>query len=118
MNGKVLVVDDEPHVRKLITFKLQKSGFEIEEAGTVAEANSKLRGDFSLLVLDFMLPDGEGIAIAEAARDAGMTQPILLLSARADIDLGDQMRPIEFLLKPFDPDELVETVSRMIGGAS
>ena len=119
---RVLVVDDEPYITDVVTSALAFEGFTTEEASTGAEALAKLRRrDFDCIVLDVMLPDGDGFDVCRTMRDEGIATPALFLTARdagADklegLGLGD-----DYVTKPFSVDELVariRAVLRRAGG--
>ena len=121
---RVLVVDDEPYITDVVTSALAFEGFATEEAATGAEALAKVRrGNFDCIVLDVMLPDGDGFAVCRTLRGEGITTPALFLTARdagADklegLALGD-----DYVTKPFSIDELVariRAVLRRSGGPS
>ena len=114
---RVLVVDDEPYITDVVASALVFEGFVTEEAGTVAEALAKARrGDFDCILLDVMLPDGDGFDVCRALRDEDITTPVLFLTARdagADklegLALGD-----DYVTKPFHIDELVARIRAVL----
>jgi two-component system OmpR family response regulator len=121
---RVLVVDDEPYITDVLSSALVFEGFATEEAATGAEALDKARrGGFDCIVLDVMLPDGDGFAVCRTLRDEDDATPVLFLTARdADADkleglaLGD-----DYVTKPFSIDELVariRAVLRRSGGTN
>jgi two-component system OmpR family response regulator len=127
---RVLVVDDEPYITDVLSAALAFEGFSVEEASDGGEALTKARtGEFDCIVLDVMLPDGDGLdgldgfEICRRLRSEDITTPVLFLTARdADADkleglaLGD-----DYVTKPFSSDELVariRAVLRRTGGAA
>jgi len=121
---RVLVVDDEPYITDVLASALAFEGFATEEAATGAEALAKARrGEFDCIVLDVMLPDGDGFAVCRTLRDEDIATPVLFLTARdagADklegLALGD-----DYVTKPFNIDELVariRAVLRRSGGTA
>jgi two-component system KDP operon response regulator KdpE len=107
----VLVVDDEPPIRRLLRTSLAPQGFHILEAATGADALDRVRCDKpDLILLDLGLPDMEGIEIIRALRGAGDRIPIVVLSSR-----GDETGKVEaleagaddYVTKPFGMAELV-----------
>lgn len=114
---RVLVVDDEPYITDVLASALVFEGFVTEEAATVAEALAKARrGDFDCIVLDVMLPDGDGFDVCRTLRDEDIATPVLFLTARdagADklegLALGD-----DYVTKPFHIDELVARIRAVL----
>jgi two-component system, OmpR family, phosphate regulon response regulator PhoB len=112
----VLVVDDEPDIRKLVAFHLKRAGFEVHAVGTGAEAIDAVASFRpAVLVLDLMLPDIPGPEVCRRLRASPETQGlgILMLSARGDeYDrvLGFEVGTDDYVVKPFSPRELVHRV--------
>lgn len=120
----ILVVDDEVRIREVIQLALEREGFRVRCASDTREARLAItQHTFSLLVLDIMLPDGDGLAFCRELRQRSNT-PILFVSARSDeIDriLGLEMGGDDYLTKPFSPRELVarvKAVLRRVSGVS
>ena len=61
MPSKILVIEDEPDIRKTLEYNLSREGYDVAVCGTLQEANKLLEPSLSLLVLDLMLPDGSGL---------------------------------------------------------
>jgi two-component system KDP operon response regulator KdpE len=111
---KVLVVDDEPAIRRFLRTSLTAQGYQVTEAenGTTA-LDSLRRNTIDILVLDLGLPDIDGFDIIERLRGQGFAVPIVVLSSRADeigkvkaLDLGAD----DYVTKPFGIDELLARV--------
>jgi DNA-binding response OmpR family regulator len=111
--SRVLVVEDDAHIRDLIVLHLGLEGLETEAVSdgqsALVRANS---GAFDLIVLDLMLPGVDGIAVCRAVRREGLNQdvPILMLTARreeSDKVLGLESGADDYLAKPFGIRELV-----------
>ena len=108
---RVLVVDDEPAIRRFLRTGLTAQGFQVDEAADGKSALEELRRrPFDLLILDLGLPDMDGFDIIERLRGSGSSVPILVLSSRADeagkvkaLDLGAD----DYVTKPFGVDELL-----------
>ena len=123
---KVLVVEDDDVIRQLITVNLELEGFEVLTAIDGQDAlDNVLEFEPDVITLDVMMPRLDGWATASQLRANPDTAHIkvVLLSARAqdaDIQHGQRLGVDAYLTKPFDPDELVETVRRLAGesGAS
>jgi two-component system OmpR family response regulator len=114
---RVLVVDDEPYITDVLSSALVFEGFATEEAATCADALAKARsGDFDCIVLDVMLPDGDGFEVCRTLRDEHIATPVLFLTARdagADklegLALGD-----DYVTKPFSIEELVARIRAVL----
>src|SRR5437868_4080075 len=117
---KILVVDDEPEAVELVEFNLKQAGFEVAVAADGAEALKKARGLVpSLIVLDLMLPEVDGLEVCKMLRrDAATSKvPIIMLTAKAaEIDriLGLELGADDYITKPFSPRELVLRVKRIL----
>ena len=110
---RVLVVEDEAHIRELIQLHLGLEGLEIEAVGDGQQALVRAGSEaFDLIILDLMLPGVDGISICRAVRRDGPNQdvPILMLTARreeSDKVLGLESGADDYLAKPFGIRELV-----------
>jgi two-component system OmpR family response regulator len=110
----ILVVDDDREVRSLIADYLQANGFRVLSAAD-AEAMHKLMrsSHVDFLILDLTLPDVDGLTLCRQIR-SGSTVPIIMLTARsADIDriLGLEMGADDYMVKPFNPRELLARIN-------
>ncbi|HEY7298553.1 MAG TPA: response regulator transcription factor [Xanthobacteraceae bacterium] len=111
---KVLIVDDEPAIRRFLRTSLSTQGYLVSEAENGTEALDNLRrGAVDILVLDLGLPDIDGLDIIERLRGQGSALPIVVLSSRTDeagkvqaLDLGAD----DYVTKPFGIDELLARV--------
>ena len=116
--AKVLVIDDEPGVRELISEALSLSEINAVPAADGLEALSFLRRErFDLLILDINMPKLDGLALLEKLRSEGMSVPVLMLSARADktdINQGLRIGADDYLTKPFSIEELVLRVKAIM----
>ena len=117
MSQRILVVDDDPHIREVICFALEQAGMAPVTAGDGAEALAKLdAAGADLIILDVGLPELDGLEVCRRVRREGDT-PILFLSARGDeIDrvLGLELGGDDYVTKPFSPRELVARVSAIL----
>jgi two-component system phosphate regulon response regulator PhoB len=117
---KILVVDDEPEAVELLEFNLKQAGFDVISAADGAEALRKARSAFpSLVVLDLMLPEIDGLEVCKMLRrDRATAQiPIIMLTAKAaEIDriLGLELGADDYITKPFSPRELVLRVQKVL----
>lgn len=116
MSYNVLVVDDDPDVRRLVQMKLKIEGIEPSLAVDGQDALEKLDDAvFDLVILDMMMPRVDGIeACRELRRRPGYgTIPVLMLTARAqiaDIEKGFEAGATDYMVKPFSPRELSDRV--------
>lgn len=113
MRGRILVVDDEPSIREVVSLNLQAEDYEVTAVGDTAGARAAFeREPFVLAILDVMLPDGDGFELARTLRERSDI-PIMMLSARdTDVDkaVGLGVGADDYLTKPFSPVELVARV--------
>jgi two-component system OmpR family response regulator len=121
MQRTVLVVDDDPHIRELLTFALRKAGLATREAGDGEAALADLAAHPSdLVVLDINMPRMDGIETCRRIR-AGGDVPVLFLSSRDDeIDriLGIELGADDYVTKPFSPREVVARVAAILRRAA
>lgn len=82
MAQRILVVEDEPAIAESIEFALNRDGFMVTLAQTLGAAKAKL-DDIDLIVLDLMLPDGDGIELLQALRQSGQPTAVLILSSKS-----------------------------------
>ena len=116
----ILVVDDEPALLRLMAFVLEKHGYHMLTATNGDEALEVVRDQKpDLIVLDIMMPRKDGYQVAEAIRaDPEISAiPIVMLSAKAqdeDIERGMTAGVDTFITKPFDPNQLADTVAAFL----
>ena len=116
---RVLVVDDEPNIRRLVGFHLEQAGYEVLAAVNGREALERTRADRpDLIVLDVMMPELDGFQVLDALKGAPETVeiPVLMLTARSsddDIRHGWHGGNDFYLTKPFNPRELLLVVERI-----
>jgi len=115
--AKVVIVDDDEHIRELASLYLQKEGFEVSCAPDGTSAVDKIKQvNPSLVVLDLMLPGMNGFDVCKHVRQTSDV-PIIMLTARdEDIDkiLGLELGADDYLTKPFNPRELVARVKAIL----
>jgi two-component system, OmpR family, response regulator len=108
---KVLVVDDEPNIRALLSATLRLVDFDVRVAGTGAEALTEAEHfQPDLVVLDVMLPDLDGFEVARRLREKGQTTPVLFLTARHSVEdriSGLTVGADDYVTKPFSLEEVV-----------
>ena len=117
---KILVVEDEPDIRELVRYNLEQAGFRVIEAEGGEAALHKVRTEQpALVVLDLMLPEGNGLEICRILRGERATAslPIVMLTAKAaEVDrvLGLEFGADDYVTKPFSPRELVARVRAVL----
>ena len=125
MAHHILVVDDDPHIRDLLSFALAKAGMRVTEAADGEDAFAALQanpGDapIDLMVLDINMPRLNGLDLCRRLRGSGLPQaelPILFLSSRDDeIDriVGIEVGGDDYVVKPFSPREVVARVGAIL----
>jgi two-component system OmpR family response regulator len=117
VSRRILVIDDEAHIREVVHYALSKDGFDVTAVADGESGLAKHReGDFQLVVLDVSLPGIDGLEVCRQLRAAKPT-PVLFLSARAEeIDrvVGLELGGDDYLTKPFSPRELVARVKAIL----
>ena len=114
---KILIADDEPHIRELVRLYLSREGYELEFAVDGREALDKaLSTRPDLLVLDLMMPKLDGFEVTKAVRKRSDV-PILMLTVRREDTVkvaGLELGADDYLTKPFNPKELVARVKAIL----
>ena len=116
--ARVLVVDDETHVRSMIGSTLERKGYEVQLASSVREALEALElNTYDLVLTDIVMQDLNGIALLEKLHAQQPNLPVVMVTAIHDISVAiDSMRrgAYDYLLKPFERDHLISTVERAL----
>ncbi|HYF63263.1 MAG TPA: response regulator [Herpetosiphonaceae bacterium] len=116
MCNKILVVDDEKSMRRLLNAILVEYGFEVDLAVNTREADSFLAGNaYSAVVVDYQMPEEDGIQWITRIQAAGFATPCILISGGAEDTLRQASRHIRLgalMCKPFDLTDFVEIVRR------
>lgn len=118
--SKILVVEDEPAIREMVLFSLERAGFDVAQAGDAEEALLKLADDRpDLILLDWMLPGRSGLEFTRRIRrDEHMRRiPIIMLTARVEEEakiLGLESGADDYVTKPFSPRELMARIKALL----
>ena len=117
MRRKVLIVEDEPDIARLVRAHLNDIGCEADIAGNGAAAMALFgKGGYQLVVLDLMLPDTDGLSLCRRMREAAGYVPILMLTAKStelDRVLGLEVGADDYLTKPFSVPELLAIIKAL-----
>ena len=115
---KLLVVDDEDRIRRLLNMYLSREGYEIDEAVDGQEALTKaLENDYDCILLDLMLPEMDGLQVLEEMREPNKMTPVILLTAKgeeSDRVAGFETGADDYIVKPFSPREVVLRVKALL----
>ena len=117
MKSKLMVVDDEMHIRELVRFYLDKAGFDTIEAANAEEALDIVENQYiDLAVVDIMMPGMDGFELVEQMRQY-REFPVIMLTAKSqskDKLRGFSLGIDDYVTKPFDPDELMARVKTIL----
>lgn len=118
---KILVVDDEARIRRLLRMYLERENYVIDEAENGDEAIAKgLEANYDLILLDLMMPGTDGIEVCRQVREKKAT-PIIMLTAKgeeANRVQGFEAGTDDYIVKPFSPREVVLRVKALLRRAS
>jgi DNA-binding response OmpR family regulator len=118
MGSRILVADDEPHIREVVRAYLEREGYEVVEAADGEAALEQSRTTpLDLLILDVMLPGRSGFDVLRALRSEGSSVGVLLLTARDDVIdrvAGLELGADDYVTKPFEPREVVARVGAIL----
>ncbi len=120
MTSRLLLIDDDARLTDMVGDYLRRNGFEVDTAGTLAQGRDSLRnGSYDALLLDLMLPDGDGLDMTRELRASPRTRrlPLLMLTARGeptDRIVGLELGADDYLPKPFEPRELLARVKALL----
>lgn len=119
---KALVVEDDKKVARLLERMLNEEGYAVDKCDGAADALRHAMGvDYTLIVLDWMLFEGDGVSACRELRRAGVTAPVLMLTARGEVGervLGLEAGADDYLVKPFHVEEFLARVRALERRAS
>jgi two-component system OmpR family response regulator len=117
-NVKVLIVDDEPNIRDLLSTSLRFAGFSVHAVANGADAvQAAEKGEPDIILLDVMLPDMNGFSVTKKIRSMGINAPVLFLTARDETEdkiTGLTVGGDDYMTKPFSLDEIVARINAIL----
>ncbi len=121
--GRILIVDDEAHIARVLAMWLSRNGHEVVEAPNGEIALRKITdGGIDVIISDMNMPVLDGIGLVKALREElKLKTPVLLLTARCDqTNLVEKLKPYEVRLipKPFTPSRLVADIDSILGASA
>ena len=120
MTLNILVLEDEPDIRKTLEYNLSREGYKVISAASIEQAKTFIKSDtFSLFLLDLMLPDGSGLDLCKKLKGNSETEsvPIIILTAKDDeIDkiVGLELGADDYVTKPFSVRELILRIKSVL----
>ena len=120
--GRILVADDEPHIRRILTTLLEAASFEVDAVTDGPDALERLEDEreYELVLLDIMMPGASGLEVLGRLRELEHRQevPVVILTAKgqdADRDEAFELGANAFVTKPFSPKKLLARIDEIIG---
>lgn len=121
--GRILIADDEPHIRRVLVTLLANASYDVREAVDGRDAMGQLDGDtaFDFILLDLMMPYASGIEVLEYIREHELYDdtPVIILTAKgqdADRDAALARGANDFMTKPFSPKKLLLRIQEILAG--
>lgn len=118
---KILAVDDSASMRQMVSFTLKSAGFEVAEAADGVEALKVAKSQsFDVVISDVNMPNMDGLTLVKELRSLGTYKftPILMLTTESSSDkkqAGRAAGATGWIVKPFNPDQLLATVNKVVG---
>jgi len=120
MLQKILLIEDEPDIRKTLEYNISREGYDVVSAPSLSEGRNHLKsGSFSLILLDLMLPDGSGLDLCREIKSdkEKVATPIIILTAKDDeVDkvVGFELGADDYVTKPFSVRELILRIKAVL----
>lgn len=117
---KILIVEDDQHIRKLLNILIRKEDIQIDEAVEGNEALEKLASNtYDLVILDIMMPNVDGFQILKSMREtpATVALPVIIVTAKTedkDLMKGYSMGANYYITKPFEPQDLIHSIELIL----
>ncbi len=123
LRGRILIADDEPHIRRVLSTLLESSSFQVDEASNGREALDRVASDtpYDFVLLDLMMPFASGLDVLQKIRDdpRRSSTPVIILTAKGqDTDRENAFvrGADDFLTKPFSPKKLLARIHEILDG--
>jgi len=121
-HARILLVEDEPNLRRTLTDLLRSDGYLVESSGDGVEGQElATKNPFDLIILDVMLPSRDGFEVCRCLRENGVNAPVLMLTARNELNnkvQGFKAGSDDYLTKPFETPELEARIEALLRRAS
>jgi len=119
---RIMVAEDEPHIRRILVTLLEESGFRVDVALHGGEARDRLEGDtrYDLILMDIMMPEATGLELLAELKKLPHRKeiPVVILTAKGqDVDREEAFRlgATDFITKPFSPKKFLNRVDEILG---
>ena len=120
MSHKILIIEDEPDIRKTLEYNISREGYKVVCASSLSEGKEQINSsDFSLILLDLMLPDGSGLDLCreiKSDKDKSSTTIIILTAKDDEVDkvVGFELGADDYVTKPFSVRELILRIKAVL----
>lgn len=120
MSQRILLIEDEPDIRKTLEYNISREGFDVVSASSLSDGKKQLdSSSFSLILLDLMLPDGSGLDLCREIKSdkEKLSTPIIILTAKDDeVDkvVGFELGADDYVTKPFSVRELILRIKAVL----
>lgn len=122
--GRILVADDEPHIRRILATLLEAASFDVDPVatGTAALAHLEADTEYDLVLMDIMMPGATGLDVLRRLRelDHRGSLPVIILTAKgqdADREIALSLGASDFVTKPFSPKKLIARIEEILNVA-
>ncbi len=118
---KILVAEDDPALNRLISYKLNREGYQpVSVFDGKAALQAALEENLEAVILDIMMPFMDGIQVLKKIRAAGLQLPVIILSVKSredDLHQALELGANDYMTKPFQPDDLIKHLKHALGEA-